>query len=68
MLIKREIYCFIKNFFLVDLYFTERERECVQAGEGQRERGDRGSKVGSVLMTESPMQGSNPRTNHDIMT
>ena len=26
------------------------------AGEGERERGDRGSEVGSVLTAESPMQ------------
>ena len=39
----------------------ERERTRAQAGERQRDR-ERGSKVGSALTAESPMQGSNSGT------
>ena len=44
-------------FFFLSVFIFERERE--QAWEGQRERGDRGSKAGFVLTAVSLMQGLN---------
>ena len=53
----------VNSFFLFffNVYLFLRERACEWAGEGQGE-GDRGSKAGSVLTAESPMQGSHSRT------
>ena len=42
------------------IFERESESEQARAGEGQRE--DRGSKMGSVLIAESPMWGLNSRT------
>ena len=43
------------------------ERERAQVGEGQKERGDRGSEVGSVLTAVNPMRGLNSGTmRHDL--
>ena len=45
-------------FGFVLMFIFERAR----AGEGQRERGDRGSKTGSTLTAEGHTRGLNSRT------
>ena len=49
---------YLQNFFLMFIYFWERER----ASRGGAERGDRGSKAGSELSAQSLMWGSNSQT------
>ena len=55
---------FIKNFFYVSLFLRKRERDRVQAGEGQRKRETQNPKQapGSELSAQSPTWGSNSRT------
>ena len=57
---EREFFLVENLPFNVDLFLREREsvRERGRAGAGQ----DRGSKAGSILTAESPMQGSNSQT------
>ena len=49
---------FFFSFFLTFIF--ERERE--QAGEGAEREGDRGSEAGSSMIVESPMRGSEPKS------
>ena len=53
---------FKRFFFLMFIYFCERDR--LQVLEGQRERGTQNPKqtLGSELSAQSPKQGSNPQT------
>ena len=46
------------------VYFSEKERDRVQAGEEQRDRETKNLKqaTGSELSAKSPVQGSNSRT------
>ena len=55
-----------ENFFFVSLFILrERERDSMQAGEGQRERlgkRERESQAGSALSAQRPIQVSNSQT------
>ena len=51
----------ISFFFLMFILFL-RERVCAHKQGRSREKGDRGSEVGSMLTAETPMQGSNSWT------
>ena len=57
---EREVFLVENLPFNVDLFLREREsmRERGREGAGR----DRGSKAGSILTAESPMQGSNSQT------
>ena len=53
-----------KNIYIFNVYFCERQRERVRAGEGQRERETQNPRQapGSEPSAQSPMQGSKPQT------